>query len=348
MFWSRLPTKPPSGIDLRDCREIYRHGSRRVYDVRGRYILKRTRYSKDNSEVATHKYIGRNSNVPVPYVYGEWTCPDRKYHYILEGRVSGYTLADCWHVLSFEAKISIARQVARYMASLARLSPSNRMETVSGKRRMNNCFNPRPRDARGYLAERYSTDREIFDNEFKPSLQAAGVPRETIRLIKETMPRVNGRMVLTHCDLYVGNVMVDPDRALVTGIIDWESGGFWPEWFQYARITHGCSDDDGEWKYYLSMLSKAWIKDAEHGRVWYDMVTNFMYDPNDAKARAWLRLLMLYLEGRATTDDLDNYKNVVVVSTGYSRWAAPEGMLNNRGGRGVEGYYSMAFSRGYY
>jgi aminoglycoside phosphotransferase len=345
-----LPNRPPEGIDLSGRVAIYRHSDRVVYNVRNRYILKRTSYSSHNSEAATHEYIGRNSTVPVPYVYAEWLSSDRRYHFLLEARVPGYTLADCWRELSLNAKLNIAQQVVRYMVQLSDLASSTQMETVSGKRLPNNCFNPRPQDPRGTLRGRWTTDDEIFENEFYPSLRRAGLRRETISMIKRTMPRANGRFVLTHCDLYVGNVMVDPARGVVTGIIDWESGGFWPEWFQYARITHGCSDDDGEWKYMLSRLCRHFIQDAEHGRVWYDMVGSFVYDPNSAQARAWLRLLVRYLQGQASVDDLDNYQSVGVEGTENQpqqswRSRAPSGMLNNRGGRGVEGYYSTAFGR---
>jgi DNA-directed RNA polymerase subunit N (RpoN/RPB10) len=38
--------------------------------------------------------------------------------------------------------------------------------------------------------------------------------------------------VFCHNDLGRHNVLVDPQTLKITAIIDWEYGGFWPEWFE--------------------------------------------------------------------------------------------------------------------
>lgn len=38
--------------------------------------------------------------------------------------------------------------------------------------------------------------------------------------------------VFCHNDLGQHNVIVDPDTLEIKAIIDWEYGGFWPEWFK--------------------------------------------------------------------------------------------------------------------
>jgi len=41
-----------------------------------------------------------------------------------------------------------------------------------------------------------------------------------------------GSYVFCHNDLGQHNVIVDPETLKITAIIDWEFGGFWPEWFE--------------------------------------------------------------------------------------------------------------------
>lgn len=41
-----------------------------------------------------------------------------------------------------------------------------------------------------------------------------------------------GSYVFCHDDLGQHNVIVDPDTLKINAIIDWEYGGFWPEWFE--------------------------------------------------------------------------------------------------------------------
>ena len=43
-----------------------------------------------------------------------------------------------------------------------------------------------------------------------------------------------GDYVFCHNDLGQHNVIVDPDTLKINAIIDWEFGGFWPEWFEHA------------------------------------------------------------------------------------------------------------------
>lgn len=43
---------------------------------------------------------------------------------------------------------------------------------------------------------------------------------------------VKGDFVFCHNDLVQHNVIVDPDTLKIKAIIDWEFGGFWPEWFE--------------------------------------------------------------------------------------------------------------------
>ncbi len=42
----------------------------------------------------------------------------------------------------------------------------------------------------------------------------------------------NGNYVFCHNDMAQHNVIVDPDTLKINAIIDWEYGGFWPEWFE--------------------------------------------------------------------------------------------------------------------
>ncbi|GAB1314612.1 hypothetical protein MFIFM68171_04822 [Madurella fahalii] len=335
---TELPRKPPKGFDMRNCVLIYQAGDRKVYTVGEDYIIKKTRYGI-NSEVATHNFVSDNTSVPVPFVYAEWLSEDGKWHHILEGRIKGEPLTDCWRKLSMRDKINIAEQVAKYMARLSQFT-SRKMQSISGQKLFHNVFVPKP--VHGHLGI-WDNDEDIFNYEFLPGLRRAGVSGDLIRRAYLTMPPSKGKFVFTHGDLYVGNVMVDPQRGRVTAIIDWESAGFWPHWFQYARITHGCNKDDGEWKYILSEIQRdrGDIPQAAHGRVWYEAVGRLMYIPDDPQAKAWLSLLARYLSSESV--NLHKYKQVKPETSGASRWRDSDWACNGRG-RGDEGYYGQAYS----
>ena len=55
--------------------------------------------------------------------------------------------------------------------------------------------------------------------------------------------------VFCHNDLSQANVIVDPKTLKITGIIDWEYAGFFPEWFEWRFYTRkGPSDAIGDEK----------------------------------------------------------------------------------------------------
>jgi hypothetical protein len=329
-----LKNHPPPWFDnLQQLKKIYECGDRVVWIMEDVYILKRTRYTV-NSEASTHHFINTRTSIPAPRVYGEWPSPDRRKHFLLEARAPGVTLGEAWPQLTKARKIQLAQQVAGYMSTLSRTFRGCRMETVSGQTLPVNGFVPTAGSKPcGFLHGRWGEDREIFDNEFRPALVKKGLSEAMINSVRATMPPCRGQLALTHCDLYIGNIMVDSERANVTAIIDWESAGYWPEWFQYARITHGCHLDDTEWKFVLSRVSRRMINHADHGRVWLDMVQLLVCCPNSLQARAWLKLLVKYLKGEVTPGEMREYRKLDGHDDkGYL--AKEKARLNNRGFKG--------------
>ncbi|KAK4040035.1 hypothetical protein C8A01DRAFT_16083 [Parachaetomium inaequale] len=349
-----LPNWPPLGFTLEDAEIIYQYADRIVWKLGNGRILKRTQHLHTNSEAATHRFIADRTTIPVPCVYAEWLSADRRFHYLLEARAPGTTLGACWGQLTMDGKLDVAVQIATWMEYLMNNFRGDRMQTVSGARLPNNCFVPRVADPRGCLSGRWATNDDIFYREFEPALQRQGVDPDVIGLLRRVMPPCEGELALTHCDLYLGNIMVEPraggNRAVVTAIIDWESAGYWPAWFQYARITHGCSRDDTEWKWILSQETRGRIKHADHGRVWWDTVHLLLHRPRSLQARAWLRLLARYVRREVGREALREYEELDGRDLN-AQLAQQEAMfdrsrmVNNRGGTGDQGYYSTAFGR---
>ena len=70
------------------------------------------------------------------------------------------------------------------------------------------------------------------------------------------LPRVrgsdSGKFVLTHGDLAARNIMVED--GVVTGIVDWENGGFLSEYMEYVMPTQICSYHEEWWKLVLKEI----------------------------------------------------------------------------------------------
>ena len=56
------------------------------------------------------------------------------------------------------------------------------------------------------------------------------------------LPR-SARSVFTHADIAPHNILVD-DKGQITGILDWELAGWYPEYWEYANIMKPTNEMD--------------------------------------------------------------------------------------------------------
>jgi aminoglycoside phosphotransferase (APT) family kinase protein len=62
-----------------------------------------------------------------------------------------------------------------------------------------------------------------------------------VKFLRSLLPPALSTTVFTHGDVRPANIMVDINesgRYLVTGIIDWETSGFYPDYFEPAKILY--------------------------------------------------------------------------------------------------------------
>jgi aminoglycoside phosphotransferase (APT) family kinase protein len=95
-----------------------------------------------------------------------------------------------------------------------------------------------------------------------------------IKFLRTLLPPAQSRVVFTHGDFRAANIMVDVDesgRYFVTGIIDWETSGFYPAYFESTRVLYlfTLHQETDWWKYLPACIAPAtnperWLV----GRLW--------------------------------------------------------------------------------
>lgn len=92
-----------------------------------------------------------------------------------------------------------------------------------------------------------------------------------IEALRRLSPPLSQRHVLTHNDLRPDNITVkfEDGKCRVTGIIDWQYAGFYPEYYDSTKVMNGLSTNEGsDWYLYIpeciSPLQNAqkWLLDA--------------------------------------------------------------------------------------
>ncbi|XP_006457083.1 hypothetical protein AGABI2DRAFT_78938 [Agaricus bisporus var. bisporus H97] len=163
-------------------------------------------------------------------------------------RIPGITLETKWPSLSVEAKARIQNSLNETLLTLRQLElpPSSPFGSPVGQHL---C-----KDIR--RVKRQSTSLIYSEDQFNdfilhsPSSKAAPSYKDWLR----SMMRCDHRIVFTHADLHPRNIMVveTPDGGVeLTGIIDWEVSGFYPEYWEHLKAlnTRSIRDTNDWWDY---------------------------------------------------------------------------------------------------
>ncbi|RDW81313.1 aminoglycoside phosphotransferase family protein [Aspergillus mulundensis] len=162
--------------------------------------------------------------------------------------VPGVALDKAWPKLSHEAKISIQKQLDDVFSRLRSLRQDDGPEL--GGVRGEGVKDYRITEIFAYKG--IKTARGFDELQFSAKHRASPSYVKLLRSFLEEENRTLRGSVFTHGDLKKSNIMVqqEPENAdtyVVTGIIDWEDSGFYPEYYECTTLSNGqsiMSDDD--------------------------------------------------------------------------------------------------------
>ncbi|KAI1020186.1 hypothetical protein LB503_006225 [Fusarium chuoi] len=141
-------------------------------------------------------------------------------------RVPGVPLVDVWQNMSQAEQASIKEQLRAQIKQMRTLVQPyiGRIDKQPTRNIYNTTF---VRHCGPF------EDEESFDEWCLARLSGGSFQRWKWKKVLEKQRRKStGRFVLTHGDLSPRNIMVD--ASTITGIIDWELSGFYPEYVEYA------------------------------------------------------------------------------------------------------------------
>ncbi|KAE8359920.1 kinase-like protein [Aspergillus caelatus] len=197
-----------------------------------------------------YKHCSYNSYVKIIYEAGDrgvWLLGS---NLILRDRGSSFPTAEedghtlilmkSWPRLSTHEKEGIAKQTAEYPLQLGKLQSDNIQSLGGGPVYSNFLFKNKDFDLpHGPLA----LDDELWAH-MERGLNEAITEAVRIRL-RHRMPPATP-YTFTHGDLTNVNIMVENESLI--GIVDWETSGYFPVWWEYVCTSVADSEKDGEWK----------------------------------------------------------------------------------------------------
>lgn len=131
-----------------------------------------------------------------------------------------------------------------------------------------------------------TTARQFDELQFSAKHRASPSYVKLLRSFLRNENRSLKGSVFTHGDLKKTNIMVEKDPTntdayIITGIIDWEEGGFYPEYYECTTLSNGQSIDcDDDWYLYVPdsisplRYPVRWLVD----RLWGNLLWNWRTD----------------------------------------------------------------------
>ncbi|CAK4034526.1 Hypothetical predicted protein [Lecanosticta acicola] len=176
----------------------------------------------------------QTGDVPVPELFG-WRVHEGL-NFIYMSLVPGITLSQVWTDLDQAEKSSVAsdlRQIVVKLRSVTRSSDQQLIGSINGGAVLDNFF-------------RGTKEGGPYDSvrEFNNALSSAAVPEILAvgdgfedpyrELLGDEHP-----VYLCHADLNLTNVMVSGSAGSrsVSGIIDWDQSGWYPEYWEYCKMA---------------------------------------------------------------------------------------------------------------
>ncbi|CAG8088628.1 unnamed protein product [Penicillium nalgiovense] len=222
-----------------------------VFKCSAEIVVKAVRNMEHFTEYTALQYLDRHkSNIPVPKPLGLVRMSGISL--IFMSYMGSTPLGEVWHTLDSCQKNSLSSQLNTILADLRTLpfTEGSPLGGVAGE----GC-----RDLRRHvrMSETPITSLKDFETFLFSSPHPGGkVFVEFLSQLSSSFPDHSGpRIVFTHGDIRPDNIMVELDdnnKYMLSGILDWEYSGFYPDYYESVRCTNclGPYEED-DWFLYL-------------------------------------------------------------------------------------------------
>ena len=188
-------------------------------------------------------FVASHTTIPIPRILR--TITDDGIHYIFMTPLSGIPLSDCIRSLSDVELETIAYELKEYVDQLRSLRIEDYEErpfigSIGGGPCMDKIFRAGTRSAGPFETEE-EMDNNICERWQDLFSWGNEKPDNYIHILRQ-MYRDSGNHAIkfTHGDLSPCNILIESGH--VTGLLDWEEAGWYPEYWEYVKAMQGCAE----------------------------------------------------------------------------------------------------------
>ncbi|KAH6844604.1 kinase-like domain-containing protein [Chaetomium sp. MPI-CAGE-AT-0009] len=185
--------------------------------------LARRRESLVN-EYAALELVRRYTDLPVPRALD--LVSDSTDIYLLTTRIPGRKVGLCLDSMSDRDTAILVDDLRRHLAVLREIPRSQGFKYAIANAADGPCFDYRINAAQDDDEGVWVAGPFLTEHDFNETLRCGALP--------EVVHHDGHKMVFTHGDLNMRNILVDESRRL-SGVVDWENAGWFPEYWDYTK-----------------------------------------------------------------------------------------------------------------
>ena len=256
-----LPAPLPTAAEIKSSDQILKDGATKVVAVGTHFVVK---YGKrlNLEEGRMMVFLQQNTLIPVPRVFALF--PNDGTNFIVMERIQGQTLQAAWNTFGEQTKQEIISQLKRYMEQLRNVqSPAGYCSLGDQP-----LFHPMFSDPSNDYSGPFDSEAKLNDALVR-KCRASEALNKKAEYYERIMPSifVGHPPVLTHGDIQKKNIMIREGSTVDIVLLDWESAGWYPRYWEYANT-----------------IFASWFEDD-----WYRWVDEFLEPfPNEY---AWYAML---------------------------------------------------------
>lgn len=224
-------------------------------------IVKCVDNNADFTEYTSIQYLETHKpQIPAPRPHG--LIVSGNLAYIFMSLIPGSTLAEVWHNLDGSKKKMLSDEINSIFLDLRQLKlpEGTPLGGVGGE----GCKDVR-RNTKRCNRPLY-TGGQFWEFQYSEAHCRSKIFLQLLRDL--TRPLQSSKCVFTHGDVHPLNIMVERSNSgeyHISGLVDWERSGFYPEDFECTKITNClATDETNDWYLYLP----ACISPAAHVSRW--------------------------------------------------------------------------------
>ncbi len=248
-----VPAKLPTVAEIISSQEFLRNSTgHKVVGIGYHFVVK---YGPrvDLLEGETMRFLEHSTSIPVPRVYAIFQDHDTQHNYIIMERIWGETLASVWPRMDNNEK------EATVSALRSSLEQMRKLKSPGGYCRLGHHGLP---DEIFCTADPLHTGRFDTESDLNDALIARYIESGLSKFKADFYSRVFKRVfrdhepVFTHADFQRKNIMVRNHGEMQSKIviIDWETAGWYPSYWEYVIAIFTCGRFSDDWDYWVDRM----------------------------------------------------------------------------------------------